>query len=333
MAIFHIHKLSRTSENVSNMREDKFLLLDYDSIQQERLALYTTVHPGSAPYLAAWLRSVNDQIDKKFDIWLGVDQLSPADVMAAMGGDPQATWAPAQPGMTPTEIRQQAIIRMIDHYPAIVFVDSDDQLEPERVARARQALTRWDVSGCAMRLIDQAERDLNVVFQWPKPFDQQWDRLVRANAFGLGNTAYRSTVLRRCLPIPPACVMEDWFLITRAWTQGVRLGFDYECTMAYRQHGANMTAILPPFTEEQILRTAREVLQHYAFVLTAIPELRFSHRHAIQQARYEVEAFLRVMGERPDCLQRYLQALNQLPPTHLWFEIVAHPELERLWRV
>src|SRR2546428_10321349 len=55
------------------------------------IPLYTTVYPGAEPYLREWYRSVQDQTDRDFDLWIGVDSLSLGQVIAALGEDPPAT--------------------------------------------------------------------------------------------------------------------------------------------------------------------------------------------------------------------------------------------------
>lgn len=296
-------------------------------MKDRRLALYTTVHPGSLRYLAAWLRSVERQTDDRFDLWIGLHGVG-AD---ALGSDPGAVLVEGRPGATPTDVRRQALEEIASRYWAVVLVDSDDLLEPERIARARAALAEADVVGCAMRIVDEQGADTGLVLA-PPSRNGSWDLLVRANCFGLGNSAYRSSVLQRCLPIPSDCVMEDWFLATRAWTQGARLAFDGECGMAYRRHGANMTSVVAPFTERELLRETDSVLEHYRFVLASVPELRASHRRALEHARAEAAMFRTAITSSAATMRRYLDALNGLPPAHIWFDCVAHPELEAVWK-
>ena len=60
--------------------------------------------------------------------------------------------------------------------------------------------------------------------------------LVRNNVMGLSNTAYRSDLLRRCLPIPTEAELMDWLLAVRSLALGARLQFDPEPRMWYRQY-------------------------------------------------------------------------------------------------
>ena len=47
----------------------------------------------------------------------------------------------------------------------VVLVDSDDLLHPSRVAAARAALQASELAGCALCLIDQHGKDLDLTFE------------------------------------------------------------------------------------------------------------------------------------------------------------------------
>lgn len=297
-----------------------------------RLALYTTVYPGVERYLSTWYESVVTQTDTGFDIWIAVDELTIEEVRTAVGQDLSAAkWVIAAKGDSPAQIRERAIAQMIDEYPAVVFVDSDDLLEPTRMEAARRALQRCDVNGCAMRVIDEDGSDLDIVFEPPDGEDSA-TILPRNNVFGLSNTVYRSETLRQCLPIPSECVLVDWFLITRAWNAEARLSFDRVPRMAYRQHAQNTARILPLFTQQQVLLATDLVLDHYKFVLNDIPELQTRRRIELENEYNRTRAFSISIRESTGILRQYVDTLNRMPSRHIWWSCVAHPELEEIWR-
>lgn len=289
------------------------------------VALYTTVYPGAEPYLPAWYASVQAQTDRRFDLWIGVDLLEPGAVERAMGSKVKATWVRGAPGDTPAQIRQRALARIAARYDAVVLVDSDDVLHPSRVAGARAALETSDLAACAMQLVDQQGDPLGITFTLP-PGTTPDAVLPRTNVFGLSNTAFRSALLRRCLPIPTGAVLVDWFLATRAWLLGARLAFDPAVRMHYRQHAANTVRVCPPYTARQVARDAGLVQQHFRHVLGAGPEggvpARWAHLESTAQ---DVDAFCERVVARPDRLARYVRQLNALEPAPVWWTWVAHP--------
>jgi hypothetical protein len=300
-------------------------------MKAERLAVYTTWYPGVEKYLPEWNRSLASQTDRDFDVWIGVDALDAEREAAALGGLPDARWVAAEPGDSPARIRERAMNRLVEDYAAVVFVDSDDVLLPTRVASARVALKEHDVAACALRIVDERGRDLGLVFGRPEEGD--WGGfLPRHNVFGLSNSAYRTEVLRQLLPIPTDCVLIDWLLATRAWAWGGDLFFDAEPRMAYRQYGANVAKVLPPFTAADVVRATERVRSHYHLLLDEpswkIPP---SSRSLLAAARKGFTAFAGFVFESPENLVRYVEALNGLAPRYVWWWAVANLELEHIW--
>ncbi len=301
----------------------------------DRLAVYTTVFPAIQKFLAAWHDSVLHQTDRAFDLFIGCDELSPADVQILLGRSVEATWYMAPNGSTPTQVREAAIREILRdaRYSAVVFVDADDVLHPTRVEAARQEMARADVTGCGLEIIREDGSSTGHGFGPPSAILDFDALLPRCNFFGLSNTAYRTSVLARCLPLPAQCAMMDWFLVTRAWAAGASLTFDPSRRMYYRQYSSNLAQVLPPFSVPYIRRVTTMVLLHYRMVLADIPELPASVRHMLEQARRRVSLFEQRVASNEQNLQDYVIALNALPPSPMWWTCVARSELEGMWNI
>jgi hypothetical protein len=295
------------------------------------LALYTAAYPGAAPFLADWYASVRAQDDGDFDLWISLDGLTEDDVAAMLGERPQARYVVADPGFTPAQVRHQALAQIADRYEAVVLVDSDDVLHPDRVAAARLSLRGADVAACGLRLVDEACRPLGVSLTEPDD-GAAASTLPRSNVFGLSNTAYRSAVLRACLPIPAAAALVDWYLVTMAWLQGARLAFDPIPRMDYRQHGGNMARIRSPFTTERVRTDTALVREHFRLVLDGLPTGANPARATqLRDAATDVAAFEQRVVRDATILARYVRELNAAPPPLVWWASVAHPPLRSLW--
>jgi len=296
------------------------------------LALYTAIYPGVERYLADWFASVRRQTDRDFRLWVGLDEVSVEAARAAMGGDPDAVWVPGRTGDSPATIRQRALARIVERHDAVVLVDSDDVMHATRVATARAMLRTNDLVGCALRLVDEWGANMDLAFTLPPDLAPE-SVFPRTNAFGLSNSAYRVEVLRRCLPIPAAAALVDWFLSTRAWLFGARLWFGTRAEMDYRQHGANMARVRAPFPEQQVLEDVQRVRLHFRLVRAsrlqgAIPERLAELEHAAA----DIESFYKRVVLRPELLTRYVDALNKLgTTTSLWWAWVANPAVRHLW--
>jgi hypothetical protein len=293
------------------------------------VALYTTVYPAAEPFLADWARSVREQTDRNFDIWVGVHDWEVAPARQAIGPMERITWAPGRPGATPAQVRSDALERLAAAYDGVILADSDDLLAPSRVAAARAALTRWDLSGCALRIVSESGADLGAVFGPAEGVDP-CALLPRANVFGLSNSAYRSRCLADCLPLPADCALMDWLLATRAWLGGAAIAFDRVPRMAYRKYKHTTARVLGPFTAEGVRTATRLVLGHYEVLFRTKP-ISGPRADAVERARARVEEFSRAITCSEGVLERYVKALNQLPAEYVWWWCVAHPELEELW--
>ena len=298
---------------------------------QGTLALYTAVYAGVEPFLPAWYASVQHQTDTDFQLWISLDGLEIEAVEETLGTLPPATWVPACAGDTPAQVRQGALARIVEHCDAVVLVDSDDVLHPTRVAAARRGLGDSDVTGCALRLVDEDGRPLGSSLGLP-PDAGPADVLPRHNVYGLSNSAFRSDVLGRCLPIPAEAALVDWYLVTRAWLCGARLDFDPVARMDYRQHGANMARTRLPFSPDRVRSDTELVRRHFQILgdhplAGALPD----RLARVREVTADIESFYRRVALDEDNLERYVMALNAAAPAPLWWSCVAYPALRHLW--
>ena len=298
-------------------------------MRPERLALYTTMYPGVEPFLPAWQASVATQTDTRFDLCVGLDALTPDAVAEAAGGTLDARWVRGNEGDTPASIRTAALALLAERYDAVVLVDSDDVLHPTRVAAARAALQTADVAACALSIGDADATDLGLRFG--PPDGDARGILSRYNVFGLSNSAYRADVLRACLPVQRDCVLFDWLLATRAWAAGATMSFDRVPRMTYRQHGANIAGVMPPYSAAYVLRACALVLDHYECALHPGWPMPSACRTELEGARHTVRRFAASITASSERLNRYLTALNALDPVFVWWWPIAHPALEELW--
>lgn len=300
-----------------------------DAVAEGRLALSTTVYPAVLPYLRAWHASVLAQDDDGFDLWVAADGVTAEQVAAAVGAPLGASWVDAVAGDTPTTLRARAMSILVERYPAIVFVDADDELEPTRISAARAALAEHDVSACGLLLVDEAGGGIGGVVA-PASTADALEHLPMWNVFGLSNTAYRAATLERCLPVPADTALVDWYLATAAWGQDARMEFDFTPRMRYRQHPGNIARVMPPYTPEYLRRAAALVERHHVAVRRG-RWLAAGKRERMERAADRVSAFRRWSEFVPGALDRYCTALHRLPAVHAWWWCVAHPDLEAMW--
>ena len=298
----------------------------------QRIAVYTTIYPGVAAYLPDWYRSVLAQTDRDFQLWIGLDGIDAGAVENVIGTHLEAVWVPSEPGNTPARIRQQSLAEIVQDFDAVVLVDSDDILHPTRVAAARAALQTSELTACALRLVDQYGQDLGTTLTLPERTVPD-TVLPRNNVFGFSNSAYRSELLRRCLPLPAGVALVDWFLATKAWLKGAKLAFDPIIRMEYRQHGANVAPIRFPFDADQVIRDTKKVREHYYLLQASRMENVQPDRWAqVEEAATDVQLFFEQVASHPKKLENYVRNLNTLEPDVVWWWDVAQPALQWMWK-
>lgn len=296
------------------------------------LAVYTTVYPGVEDYFEQWCRSLHEQADQEFELWIGLDAIDAERIRRVLGGNREATLVSVPVGATPAQVRQQVLSQLAQTCSKVVLVDSDDLLHPTRVGAARTALIGSDLTGCALRLIDTRGSDLGLTFGLP-PQVAPDQVLPRNNVFGFSNSAYDCKMLRRCLPIPPTSELVDWYLATRAWLFGAKLAFDPVPRMSYRQHSNNTARLILPYRHEQIVLDTALVRRHFDHVL-ADPDGAFlpSRYEEVKKVAAEIDQFHSQVILNRAKLDVYVKQLNALQPMPLWWSSVAYPALGHMWK-
>ena len=145
----------------------------------------------------------------------------------------------AEASFTPAQVRQQALTRIRDRYEAVILVDSDDLLHPDRVAAARASLDDADVAACGLRLVDEAGQVLGLSLATPGEGEGEYG-LPAPMRSGSRTPPTGPRSCERASPIPAAAALVDWYLVAMAWLHGARLAFDATPRMDYRRPGANM---------------------------------------------------------------------------------------------
>ena len=307
-----------------------------------KTALYSTFYPAMMPYLDAFWQSLKAQTDQAFDRYFGLDGVKQKDI-ERVAGNIAATWVEAENDSV-ASIRERILLDICNHYDAVILVDSDDVLLPHRVSSAKKNLETRDVYACALDLINEQGEALNATFTTGQ---QNWASfLAKVNVFGFSNTAYRCNVLKCCFPIPRETVMVDWLVVSKALASGATLFFDETSHMLYRQYETNTARVLSPYTPAQIAKATSLVLQHYDYVLSNLPmsskkglqplvdvqtDTQSRFRTNVCQRKKAVEQFAQAT-QSLTVLKTYTKALNKLKPVFMWWECVAHPDLETLWK-
>jgi hypothetical protein len=281
-------------------------------------------------FVPDWYRSVEIQENQTFDLWIGLDAVTPEEVQAVIGTKRPVRWLAGASCNSPAQIRLRAMQAMVQEYEFIVFSDSDDVMYSARVEKTLSQLNDYDVVACAMDFMDERGESQGITFRPAGAMDPA-RLLIHHNVFGLSNSAYRADVLRQCLPFDRNCELIDWLLATRALNLGARMTFDYTPAMSYRQYSANAAPALPPFTQSHVLRLTEKVVLHYQLLLQNAASLRENLRLQLSDALNQARRFYSAMRQSEKRLSEYVKNLNSLQPEYIWWWCVANRSLEHIW--
>ena len=273
-----------------------------------KTAVYTTLYPDAIRFWSDFIQSVEAQIDQDFDLVVCLDGVSADDVNS---GRLIHFYLPST--KTPSSIRQETWQHLIDNgYEAIIMVDADDVLMPDRVKNARAGLVNADMDVCGLQLVGKDLKKMDWTLQ-PDPDEPTENYIIQANDIGLSNTAYRAECLQRLIPAPDDIVMLDWFLALRAVEEGAKIDKRPDLDMLYRQYDGNVANFIPPYTEEMIkTQTARVI----AFWESAVPHLSKLQPKAKERLEVVIESFNLIN-------KKYIENLNLMKEKPKWWHMVA----------
>lgn len=80
------------------------------------------------------------------------------------------------------------------------------------------------------------------------------------------------------------------------------------------------------------MKACELVLGHYRIALAEAPERFPQMLEDMDRISENAKHFFQVMQSSRSVLQDYVNALNELPIQHVWWDCVAHPELEKIWK-
>lgn len=296
----------------------------------ESLAVYTTIYPGAEQYLPAWYQSILSQTDSNFEVWVGLDTLTPREVSNALSTSPEFHYVTTPLGSTPASIRQQVLSKVVNACTVLVLSDCDDIMEPTRIAAARKHISNCDVTASSMTLLSENGEPLGQTFGTAQP-DLSFDQIARENIFGLSNSTYRASSLKKCLPIPERCEVVDWYLATAAWACGAKLHFSATPELGYRQVPNSIALTTPPFSSSQVIAATERALKHYNLILSSSLPLLETKRRVLEEAFQRARRFHEIMTSSTDLFAFYIKELNALGTLPAWWACVANSELESLW--
>lgn len=278
-------------------------------------AVFSVVYPGVEKYFSELLSSLSNQTDKNFTLFLVDDGMANLEnIIKNSDLNIEVLKLSGQPA----SLRKKGIQWMIEkNIQEIIFIDSDDYAQKNRVEVSRKMLENYDIAVNELLLCG---KEIDVPFGLiggrfnNKQMIKRRD-IVGANFMGLTNTSMRvGSITKDMELIPDDIIAFDWALFAMSIHAGARTIFTSDTKTFYRQH-LNNTASVQSYSLGQILKGVKVKKEHYQLMAKV-------DGGYINLAR-DFEKLFNQLNDSEVLRERYCEAVRlQIEDSNLWWEHV-----------
>lgn len=206
----------------------------------KKIAFLTTIFPMKEQYLHDFFTSLKQQTYKDFDVIIVNDGYLDFEKIKIAYGQTLSIIELLSTN-TPAKNREFGINYCIDNkYDILIFGDSDDFFEANRVEKSLQLLEEYDVVVNDLSLFDE-----NGVYETAY-FSNRLENLTQINfdfirdknIFGMTNTAIKLKAVSRVV-FNNKIIAVDWYFFKILLKQGLKAIFTNETMSFYRQYENN----------------------------------------------------------------------------------------------
>lgn len=228
-----------------------------------KTAFLTTIFPMNKQYLYNFFGSLLNQTYKNFDVIVVNDGYEEFQEIKTVYNQ-ALNIIELQYSNAPAKNREYGINYCIDNgYDVLVFGDSDDYFETNRVEKSLKFLKECDIVVNDLSLFGESG-----VYE-AGYFSNRLENLTQINfdftrdknIFGLSNTAIKLNNLQKVL-IPDDLIAVDWYIFSILLMDGKKAIFTNETVSYYRQHQQN-TVGLKKVDKESFEKGVEVKRKHY----------------------------------------------------------------------
>ncbi|MBE0514842.1 glycosyltransferase [Sulfurimonas sp.] len=207
-------------------------------------AFLTTIFPMNEQYLYDFFNSLENQTYKYFDVIVVNDGYKDFEKIKTAYNQ-TLNIIELHYSNTPAKNREYGINYCIDNgYDILIFGDSDDYFEKNRVEKSLEFLKECDIVVNDLTLFDESgvyeEKYLSHRLENLEVVDFEF--IKDKNIFGLSNTAIKLKGMRK-IAIPDDLIAVDWYLFSMLLIEGKKAVFTNETISYYRQHQQNTVGL------------------------------------------------------------------------------------------
>jgi len=217
-------------------------------------AVFSVIFYNNLKYFDDFLNSLNNQICKNYELFLVNDGIEAGQLNSLLKNLKSSYYLYSiEKGLHPSKIREKGIEELLKRkYDKIVFADSDDMMSSNRINESLEALEEYAIVFNDITIIDEVGNIIKSKIWGNRLYNKIVDQnfLIDKNVLGLGNTAIRSSFLKK-ISIPNNIIAVDWFLFSMLIGNEIAKFIENSYTL-YRQHSNNTIGIKEETTIERL---------------------------------------------------------------------------------
>jgi len=285
-----------------------------------RTAVLGVVYKDVLNYFDDYLRTLNNQDCKDFDLFLFLDGTS-IDETLIFCKKYNLNVIPISNNKihTPAEIRSYAINFIIEQgYNRLVFSDTDDFIDPNRISKSLEVLNNFDFCFNNIKMVDSSGELLDDYQFYNDNFAEDVnniDFLLDKNFIGLCNSALNLDKIDLSnFVVNKDIIAFDWFLFTFLLENGYSGKFIDDTTTYYRQYSNNIAGSRKVFDIKKIFSDINIAKAHYKYCLDVFKNECFSKKLD------ELCSLEKSLFDSSEFQEQYLQLLNLNTKKTYWWE-------------
>ncbi len=237
-------------------------------MNRKKTLLMVVVFPGIIQFLRDYLRSVNIQTDREFNLLILSDQL---EYEYFEVDSDNCTIINIAESLSPAEIRLVGIkyaVKQDYHY--LIFSDADDFFSSNRIEASVATLKHHDFVFNDINLVNIKGDTLTkkyLSFIGAQHQYNDYKNIINYNMFGMSNAGVRAHLLKDFY-IPEDIIAVDWWIFTFLLLNGAKGKFINEATTFYRQTNNNTVGMNKKLNEQRLSFGISVKTRHYKNVLS-----------------------------------------------------------------
>ncbi len=231
-------------------------------MKKSSVAFFSVLFPENIKYVQDFFNSLKNQTFRDFDVIIINDGIASfTDILFEYS---DLNIIEIKYSNTPSKNREFGINYIIKaNYDIIIFGDSDDYFETNRVEVCIDKLNNYDIVVNDLSLVQNNSLLEEKYFsnRLENNSEIELDFIIDKNIFGFTNTAIKTNIMSN-ITFDAHLHVVDWYLFTMLLLQNRKAVFTNETTTFYRQYLSNTIGI-GKLTDESIALGIRIKLNHY----------------------------------------------------------------------